>query len=579
MKGRVLGGRYALEKRIGEGGMGVVYRARDRVSNDCVAVKIIRSDISCEARAVQRFFREAKAASSLSHESIVRVIDEGTDVEHYIVMEFVEGVTIREWVRTFGRAPRTLVPLLGDILQALHHAHSRGIIHRDIKPENIIVTPARRAKLMDFGLARPMNVRGVTITQEGAVVGTVAYMSPEQASGKRGDERSDLYSLGVVAYELFSGKRPFSSDSPMNVLIKHIQEEPVPPRRHNPGLPAPIEDVILTLLSKRPEDRYPSALAAIEGFRQALEQSVTRRPRLLTQPPSSPDKPTEAAPPLPQGAGGREATRDGAEISSPRGRVRGLLPFDDERPTEVTPVAAAPSPPRPRRISTRRPPLLPGGVLPGRRPSPTPADAAPEPLIEVSVLYTRVQMLQELLDQHSALEALEAVGMYERTVEAIAAIHRGRVLDGTGSTQILVFDGTAVPNPVATAVKTVRRMKQEVCDLAMRSGSGDNHGSDPELFLSAGIFTSYVRPSKEGSVEEPVRRDMLNGARRLHDLSAAERKYCMLCESSWSRVKEEVEPAVTPFKRVYISGIPKPLQVYELAALPEVGGREVGVAG
>lgn len=519
--------------------MGVVYKARDRVTDEIVAVKIIRSDISCEARAVQRFFREAKAAGSLAHPAIVRVLDEGTDVEHYIVMEFVEGVTIREWVRTFGRAPRTLVPILGDILLALHHAHSRGIIHRDIKPENIIVTPERRAKLMDFGLARPMNVRGVTITQEGAVVGTVAYMSPEQASGKRGDERSDLYSLGVVAYELFSGKRPFSSDSPMNVLIKHIQEQPVSPRRFNPGLLPSVEDVILRLLAKRPEERYPDAMQALDAFKAALNEPTSRQTRPAADP--QPAEPIEV--PLPV--------------------------------AEDTPPAP---PPRPRRPPLRNPAILPGGILPSRRPA-TEGANDPEPMLEVAVLYTRVQMFQELLDQHSALDALEAAGIYKYTIEAIATLYKGRVLEGTGSMNILVFDGATVENPVSAAVKAVRSMKQGVCELESRVGSADHHGGESQLFLSAGIYSGLVRPLKDGSVDEPVRRDLLNGARRLHDLSASERKYAMLCESSWARVRDEVQPSVTPFKRVYVSGRPQPLQVYELAGTAQGGGREVGVAG
>ena len=539
MKGRVLGGRYTLEKRVGEGGMGVVYKGRDRVTDEVVAVKIIRSDIACEARAVQRFFREAKAASSLAHPSIVRVLDEGTDTEHYIVMEYVDGVTIREWVRTFGRAPRTLIPVLGDILHALNHAHSRGIVHRDIKPENIIVTPDRRAKLMDFGLARPMNVRGVTITQEGAVVGTVAYMSPEQASGKRGDERSDLYSFGVVAYELFSGKRPFSSDSPMNVLIKHIQEEPVPPRRHNPGLLPAVEEVILRLLAKRPEDRYPGAMQALDAFKTAMEQTSARRARVETP---------EAAP---------EAT---------------------PTPALPTPAPAASATPRPRRVTPLRTPILPGGILPSRRPA---AESGPEPetLTEVAVLYTRVQMLQELLDQSHPLDAFDVVGMYERTVEAIAAISRGRVLEGSGPMHVLLFDGSIVQNPVACAVKAVKRLKEEVGLLAERSGCPEVQGNASSLFLSAGIFTAMVRPMKDGSVDEPVRRDLLNAARRLHDLSAAERKYCMLCEASWERVKTELQPEAAPFKRVYVSGRPQPLQVYEFVGGGQSGGREVGVAG
>jgi serine/threonine protein kinase len=503
MKGRLLGGRYHLDKVVGEGGMGIVYRARDQKTGDIVAVKVIRADIACETRAVKRFLREAEAAGRLNHPGIVRVFDEGTDVEHYLVMELVEGLTIREWVKTYGRAHRPILKLLGDILAGLHHAHSRGIIHRDIKPENILVTHEKRAKLMDFGLARPMVGRGVTITQTGAIVGTVAYMSPEQASGKRGDERSDLYSLGVVAYELLSGRRPFSGESPMQILLKHIQDEPLPPRRFNPGLPEQIEEVLLRLLSKKPEARYANASEAWEAFRKCLDV--------------------------------------------PAGRTRG----DVATPHTLQPTIVSPLP---QRVATRPSVSRPVPAVP--RTSPRKRSTA-APSIEVTLLYTHVQRLQEILDVQPPMEAMEQAGLYARTVDSVARLNKARVLDRRGSMHLLVFDGTQVENPPACALKTVHRLKQEVCEMASRSGD-----PPPELFLSAGVYTAKLRAADDGSIDDSIREEMLNGARRLHEMSANDKKYAVLCHNTHERVMGQIQ--VVPLKPVYVGGVTTPIQAFEV---------------
>lgn len=515
MKGRLLGGRYLLEKPIGEGGMGIVYRARDNTTDQVVAVKIIREHIACETRAVKRFLREAEAAGRLNHPGIVRIFDEGTDVEHYLVMEYVEGVTIREWVRTFGRSWRPIVLLLGEVLGALYHAHSRGIIHRDIKPENIVVTTDRHAKLMDFGLARPLTSPGATITQSGAIVGTVAYMSPEQAGGKRGDERSDLYSLGVVAYELLTGKRPFSGDSPMQTLLKHIQEDPMPPRRHNPGLPEALEDVILRLLCKKPDERFASAAEAWEAFYACVQAPAAPAPSRRPQPEVVP-APTPAR-------------RTAVVTREPR------------------PLAGA-------RASMPRP----ASVLPKQRRTPA---QSPEslPPVEVTVLYTKVQEFKQILEDCHPLEHFDQVGLYQKTVESIAQLTRGRVLDGRGPLQILVYDGADLENPATQAMMAVQRLKEEVGELAMRSsGSGDK---PPDLFLSAGIFTRVLHPPANGPIDEVIRLEMLHGARMMHTLSASERRYCIVCENTYRRLDDSVE--VVPVKSRYVAGEEKPIQAFE----------------
>ncbi|MBM3462771.1 MAG: hypothetical protein FJX76_11775 [Armatimonadetes bacterium] len=510
MKNRLLGERYKLDKPIGEGGMGVVYRALDTVTGETVAVKIIRDTIACEVRAVKRFLREAEAAGRLNHPGIVRVFDEGSDIEHYLVMEYVDGVTIREWVRTYGRNWRPIVVLLGEILGALYHAHSRGIIHRDIKPENILITRDRHAKLMDFGLARPMASPGATITQSGAIVGTVAYMSPEQAAGKRGDERSDIYSLGVVAYELLTGKRPFSGDNAMETLLKHIQEDPLPPRRHNPGLPQALEDVILRLLAKKPDERYTNAASAWEAL-----HAVVQAPE-------------------------------------PRGRAAS--------PT-ARPAAAAQPPPTAE--VPRKPPMRPAAVaalqqLQGRATRKTAAEQ-PEP-VELTVLYTEVEKLNQVLEDRHPLEHAEHLGLYVRTVDSVANITRGRILERKGTKQILVFDGTRMENPAAHAVRAMIRLKEEVDELALRSGSGEH--PRPDFFLSAGIYTSRVRPPSEGSIDDTVREEMLNSAKLLHSMSATDRRWCVACEQTTRKLSGEVD--CNPVKKIFLAGKNRPIQVYEL---------------
>ena len=570
VKKRVLGERYLLEKRIGEGGMGVVYRAVDQVTGQVVAVKIIREHIACESRAVKRFLREARAARRLSHPNIVRILDDGTDIEHYLVMEYVEGVTVREWVRTYGRAHGPLVAMLGEVLAALHHAHSRGIIHRDIKPENIIVTPHRHIKLMDFGLARSMEGPGDTVTQTGAIVGTVAYMSPEQASGKRGDERSDLYSLGIVAYELLTGKRPFTGESPMAILVKHIQDEPVPPSRHNPSIPPLLERVVLRLMAKRPDERYASAVATWEDLRLCQERPLRSH------------RTAPAPPPVSAAAAGYRVPPTVADVLQQHADAE---PETLERREEpMRPVRQASWPLRPATAARTAPAPVTGGAVgvpagPGpathpammrraairypierRAPARVPSPPVEIQKVEVAILHTRVQAMQEILDERSALDALEIVGQYERTVESIAAHFRGRVLCRSGPTQVLVFDGNVVSNPAESAVGALVSLKHEV--IALASDLSGMHVAAGELFLSAGIYMASLPVPGEGSLDDSIGEELLNGARRMHDYSANERKYCMLCDLTCERVGHRVP--LTPFCSTFIAGRKSKVQVYEV---------------
>jgi ABC-type oligopeptide transport system substrate-binding subunit/DNA-binding SARP family transcriptional activator/predicted Ser/Thr protein kinase len=259
--GALLGDRYRLDAEIGRGGVGTVYRAYDTLLERGVAVKVLSATtLSAESRT--RLLREAQAAAKLNHPNVVSVYDAGkARGVPFIVMELVEGESLHE------RRPQTLEETLSvarQVCTALEHAHAHGIIHRDLKPENVMIAPDDTAKLMDFGLARSGTSR---LTVEGAIVGTVSYLSPEQAGGGKIDHRADLYSLGVMLYELTTGQLPFTGDDVLAVISQHLHTPVVPPRTHSPTIPPELDALIVRLLSKRPEDR-PSSAAEV---RQALE--------------------------------------------------------------------------------------------------------------------------------------------------------------------------------------------------------------------------------------------------------------------------------------------------------------------
>ncbi len=258
---RLLGGRYEVAESIGLGGMAEVFRARDvRLGRD-VAVKVLRADLAREASFQARFRREAQSAASLAAPNIVSVYDTGEDDGvPYIVMERVTGRTLRDILTTEGRLlPQRALEVVADILTALDSAHAAGIVHRDIKPANVMLTTAGEIKVMDFGIARAVADASSTMTQTAAVIGTAAYLSPEQARGEHVDARSDIYSTGCLLYELVTGGPPFTGDSPVAVAYQHVREDPVPPSDYDASLPADVDAVILKAMAKSPAARYQSA--------------------------------------------------------------------------------------------------------------------------------------------------------------------------------------------------------------------------------------------------------------------------------------------------------------------------------
>jgi eukaryotic-like serine/threonine-protein kinase len=256
----VLGGRYRLEARIGAGGMAEVYRGFDTVLNRTVAIKVLLPQFARDGSFVERFRREAQAAARLNQPNIVGVYDSGSDGEtQYIVMEFIEGRTLAEFMGRGGSlTPMHSVEIAEKICDALAYAHARGVIHRDIKPANVMVTRQGEVKVMDFGIARIV-AGPETAPQTSAVLGTAAYISPEQAQGQGVDGRTDIYSLGAVLYEMLAKRPPFVGDSPVSVAYKQVNENPEPPSKHNADVPAPLDAVVMRALAKNPANRYQGA--------------------------------------------------------------------------------------------------------------------------------------------------------------------------------------------------------------------------------------------------------------------------------------------------------------------------------
>lgn len=277
--GKVLDGRYKIEKIIGVGGMAVVFRAYDPVMRRTVAIKRLKDDVAKDTAAVKRFINESKAVSMLSHPNIISIYDVSMSGESkYIVMEYVEGITLKNYMMKKGALPfPEIISFCEQILRALAHAHSKGIVHRDIKPQNIMLLKNGLIKVADFGIAKLPNAETVTMTDK--AIGTVYYISPEQASGLPIDTRSDLYSTGVLMYEMATGQLPFSGETPVSVALMQVNATPTPPSKINLNIPLGLEQTILTAMEKSPDARFQKAeqiLSRLEKLKK--DPTVTFKP-------------------------------------------------------------------------------------------------------------------------------------------------------------------------------------------------------------------------------------------------------------------------------------------------------------
>ena len=272
MLGKTLDNRYELVEFIGKGGMALVYRAIDHRTGHSVAVKILRPEFNQDEEFLERFEREATTASRMSHHNIVNLLDVGQDGEfRYLVMEYVRGRTLKDVIQQKGALPPAVAAQIGiRILSALQHAHKNGIIHRDIKPQNILVHSDGLIKGADFGIARVAGSN--TISHSDSVMGSVYYFSPEQAQGKDVTFASDLYSVGVVLYEMMTGQPPFDGETPVAIALQHISGKARPMSEINPAVPPAMERVVAKAMEKRPEDRYQSALEMAQDLQRALQE-------------------------------------------------------------------------------------------------------------------------------------------------------------------------------------------------------------------------------------------------------------------------------------------------------------------
>lgn len=276
-KGQKINDRYEIIKTIGEGGMANVYLAHDEILERKVAIKVLRGDLSNDEKFIRRFKREALSVSNLSHPNIVEVYDVGDeDGNYYIVMEYIEGKTLKQLLQKRGALTLTeVIDIMNQLTDGLAHAHDAYIIHRDIKPQNIIIEDNGLVKITDFGIAMALN--STQLTQTNSVMGSVHYLPPEQANGKGSTIKSDIYSLGILMYELLTGSVPYKGDTAVEIALKHMKEKLPSIRKQNPTIPQSIENIVLKATAKNPKNRYESVREMHEDLESALEKTNEKR--------------------------------------------------------------------------------------------------------------------------------------------------------------------------------------------------------------------------------------------------------------------------------------------------------------
>lgn len=283
MLNRIIGGRYELLEEIGNGGMAVVYKAYDKLLGRNVAVKLLRKEFNADNEFVQNFITEARAAASLSNQNLVGIYDVGNDElydVYFIVMEYLKGITLKNYINRTGAIDwQEACSYALQILKGISAAHAKGIIHRDIKPQNIMIMQNGAVKIMDFGIARAISSKTVKIGGKDTL-GSAHYLSPEQAKGRHTDEKSDIYSLGIVLYEMLTGNVPFDGDNPVTVAMMHLQDTPTAPSKINPGIPVPLDGIILKAIAKERDMRYNNADEMLADIKLALRSPDTFTPAI-----------------------------------------------------------------------------------------------------------------------------------------------------------------------------------------------------------------------------------------------------------------------------------------------------------
>ena len=294
MKGQKINDRYQIIKSIGEGGMANVYLAYDTILDRNVAVKVLRGDLATDEKFVRRFQREALSASSLTHPNIVEVYDVGEDNgQYYIVMEYIEGKQLKQLLKKRGKLTLSeVIDIMLQISDGLSVAHDAYIIHRDIKPQNIMILENGLVKITDFGIAMAMN--STQLTQTNSVMGSVHYLPPEQANGKGSTLQSDIYSMGILMYELLTGELPYKGDNAVEIALKHLKEKMPSIREKLPEIPQSVENVIIKATAKNPKNRYPDARSMNEDLRTCLDESRSHEPKIVLPYPEGDEEKVKA---------------------------------------------------------------------------------------------------------------------------------------------------------------------------------------------------------------------------------------------------------------------------------------------
>ena len=285
--GQIIGGRYEIVKSIGEGGMANVYLANDKILDRKVAIKVLRGDLANDEKFIRRFQREAQSVANLSHPNIVEVYDvEEEEGQHYIVMEYIEGKTLKQLLQKRGSLTLSeVIDIMLQLTDGLAHAHDAYIIHRDIKPQNIMIQDDGLVKITDFGIAMALNA--TQLTQTNSVMGSVHYLPPEQANGKSSTIKSDIYSLGILMYELITGSVPFKGDNAVEIALKHLKEKIPSIRRQNPTIPQSVENIVLRATAKNPKNRYDSVKDMNKDLNECLNEDKKNEKKIVFEYPEN----------------------------------------------------------------------------------------------------------------------------------------------------------------------------------------------------------------------------------------------------------------------------------------------------
>lgn len=574
--------RYELEVLIGQGGMAHVYRARDRVLGRPVAIKVLRPEYVSDENLLARFQREARAAAALLHPNIVSVYDVGQDGDqHYIVMEYMAGPTLKEVIRRRAPLPvEQALKVAEQVCAALEYAHRHGVIHRDIKPQNILFSEDEEVvKVADFGIAKSR--LDPEITAERLALGTVKYISPEQARGVEVVPQSDLYSLGVVLYEMLTGQQPFTGDTPVSIALQHVEAEPPPPRQFNPYIPPAVEEIVLRCLAKDPRHRFLSAREmrlALERYRLVGAEVTGAIPQPLPIPPGQPATyPPSSFPPMPAS----RATEVPAypPYTVPRRppappREAGLGPLGI-----VLLVLIAAGLVSLLVLSIRFWPVL----FPASTPAPTPlptitATATSTALPQVSVPDLKGLSREEARARLSerGLQYAEAKPVYDPYIEPGHVVSQdppygtyvayGSVVTVTlGAEPGIARVPQVVQYPVAAAEELVRRAgfrvaKEEVGCTSTQAGYVDRQEPRGNIqYLQGLTVTLYVSLGREQTVMPEVRRLPLEEARRQVEEAGL----------TWGFTQGQTQADMPPGVRIGDLGAPGQVISYRV----EFGGR------